>query len=137
MIDANISNIGTKHIQTHNPATAPQPPFKVRIPPDKGSSKQEAQGITDTIQVFTDGSILDDKVGVAAILTRPGKSHRLLHYQLGNSSEYTIFDAELAGLSMGMYLIKTEKAARHATTIGADNQEAIRVTPLGLSCVTR
>ena len=81
----------------------------------------------------TDSLIIDKKVGAAAVLTRPGKEHRTLHYHLGKSTEYTIFDAELAGLSMGIHLINTEKAARHRTTIGADNQAAINTVQNELS----
>jgi ribonuclease HI len=77
--------------------------------------------------------VIEDKVGAAAILTRPGKDHRTLHLHLGKASEYTIFDAELAGLSMGMYLIKTENAAHHKTMIGADNQAAINAIQNELS----
>ena len=133
MIDTDISNIETKPIEIHNPVKPPQLPFKVSILPDKESLKRAAQENTDTIQVYTDGSIIDKKVGVAAVLTRPGKEHRTLHYHLGKSTEYTIFDAELAGLSMGIHLINTEKAARHRTTIGADNQAAINAVQNELS----
>jgi ribonuclease HI/exonuclease III len=124
-LDANISEIDTKPTKTHNPSKPLLPPFTVSIPPDKESSKREAQTNSDEIQVFSDGSIMDDKVGAAAILTRPNKVHRTLHLHLGKSSEYTIYDAELAGLLLGIHLIKTEKKARCETTLGADNQAAI------------
>jgi ribonuclease HI len=93
----------------------------------------QAQSATEIIQVYTDGSVIDDKVGAAAILTRPGKEHRVLHYHLGKSSEYTIYDAELAGISMGVHLIKTEKAARCSTMLGADNQAALQAVQNELS----
>jgi ribonuclease HI len=133
MIDTNIHNIAAKPIEIHNPARPPNPLFRVSIPPDKESSKKEVQENTDTIQVFTDGSIINNKVGAAAILTRPGKEHRTLHYHLSKATEYTIFDVELAGLSMGMHLINTEKAARHSTTLGVDNQAAINAIQNELS----
>jgi ribonuclease HI len=75
-------------------------------------------------------------LGAAAVLTRPGKNHRLLHYHLGNESEYTIYNAELAGLSMGLHLIKTEKKARRGTMIGADNQAAIKAVQNKLSTLS-
>ena len=133
VIDANPDNIGTKAVATHNPETPKRRPFKINIPPDKESSKKEAQKATEEIQVFTDGSVTDDRVGAAAILTRSGKDHRVLHYHLGKASEYTIYDAELAGLSMGMHLIKTEKVARRHTMMGADNQAAINAIQNELS----
>jgi hypothetical protein len=55
-------------------------PFEVRIPKSKESSKREALAASKEIQVFTDGSVINGKVGAAAVLTRPGKNHRLLHY---------------------------------------------------------
>jgi ribonuclease HI len=125
MINTDISETGTNPLTTYNPAKPKTLPYIVRIPPDKESSVREARRVADEIQVFSDGSITDNKVGAAAILTRPGKAHRTLHYHLGKSSEYTIYDAELAGMSMGMHLIKTEKAARRKTTLGVDNQAAI------------
>lgn len=72
-------------------------------------------------------------MGAAAILTRPGKSHHILHYHLGKASEYTIYDAELVGISMAMHLIKTEKYARHNTMIGTDSQAAIKAIQNELS----
>jgi ribonuclease HI len=136
IIDANPSDIGTKAISITNPVKPPPPPFRIKIPPDKESSKKEWQNATEEIQVYTDGSIIDEKVGAAAILTRPGKAHRTLHLHLGKASEYTIYDAELAGLLLGLYLIKTEKKARRRTFLGADNQAAINAIQNELSTPT-
>ena len=102
-------------------------------PPDKDCSKKEAQAASDEIQIFMDGSIINGKVGAAAILTRPGKGHRILHYHLGKASEYTIVDAELVGISLALQLIKTEKKARCHTMIGADSQAAIKAIQNELS----
>jgi len=79
MLNTDVPNIGTKPIAIRNPANPRCPPFTVRIPPDKESSKREAQATQDEIQVFTDGSIIEGKVGAAAILTRSGHAHRTLH----------------------------------------------------------
>jgi hypothetical protein len=40
---------------------------------------------------------------------KPGKAPRVLHYHLGNETEHTvtIHEAELVGLLLGAYLIKT------------------------------
>jgi len=80
-----------------------QRPFKPSIPPDKDSSKRKAQAVTEEIQVFTDGSVLDDKVGATAALTRPDKNHR---------AHTIILDAEQAGvcgpepeLSIHLYVV--------------------------------
>jgi hypothetical protein len=133
MLKANPKDIETKAIATHNPALPQHHPFKIRIPPNKDKSKREAQSATKEIQVYTDGSVIEGKVGAAAILTRPGKDHRTLHLHLGKVSEYTIFDTELAGLSMGIYLIKTENVAHRKTMLGVDNQAAINAVQNELS----
>ena len=36
-----------------------------------------------SVTYLPDGSVLDDKVGATAALTRPGKSHHALHNHLG------------------------------------------------------
>lgn len=117
----------------YDPSKRTKPPFKVRIAASKEDSKKEAQEATEEIQVYTDGSVIDSKVGAAAILTRPGKDHRILRYHLGSESQHTTYDAELVGLSMGMYLIKTEKLARRSTMLGVDCQAAINALQNELS----
>ena len=72
---------------------------------------KEAWERVEEIQVFMDGSVINGKVGAAAVLTRQGKDHRLLHLHLGTADKYNIYEVELAGLLLGMQLIKTEKAA--------------------------
>ena len=133
ILETNPRNLGTKNITTHNPTMTKSKPFKIKIPPDKETSKQEAQHIMDEIQVYMDGSIIDGKVGAAAILTRPGHDHRILRYQLGDVNEQTIYDAELVGILMGVHLIKTEKAAHRNITLGADSQAAIKAVKNELS----
>jgi hypothetical protein len=136
ILPTNPRNIGTKAVATHNPAKQKQRPFNISIPPNKKSSKKEAQTATEEVQVFTDGLIIEDQVGAAAILTWPGKSHRTLHYHLGKSNKFMIYDAELAGLSLGMHLIKTENMAQCSTMLGADNQSAINAVQNKLSTPT-
>jgi ribonuclease HI len=43
----------------------------------------------------------------------------------GPDSEHTVHEAELVGLLLGLYLIKTEKRARTTCVIGIDNQAAM------------
>ncbi|KAI0262976.1 hypothetical protein BGY98DRAFT_1167947 [Russula aff. rugulosa BPL654] len=133
IISTNINDIGTKKVATHNPARPQQQPFMIRISTDKETSIKEAQEVVNKIQVFTDSLVTNDKVDAAVILTRSGNDHRILHYHLGKASEYTIYDTELVGLSMGMHLIKTEKKVRHSTMLDVDNQAAINAIQNELS----
>jgi ribonuclease HI len=79
---------------------------------------------TENIKVYSDRSAQDGKVGAAAVLIRPGKETRKLHYHLGSTEHHTVFEAELVGLLLGLHLIKTEKM-RTSYALGADNQAAI------------
>ncbi len=118
---------------THNPAKSSWPLLKISVPPNKESSKKEVQNATEDIQVFTDGSVIDGKVGPAAVLTRQGKDHQILHLHLGRADSFNNYEAELAGLLLGMHLIKTEKATRRHTAIGTDNQAVISTVQKELS----
>jgi ribonuclease HI len=107
-----------------NPATRYKRPFKIDITSDKEASiKADADG-KEKIKVYSDGSAQEGKVGAAAILIRPGKETRKLHFHLGSTDRHTVFEAELVGLILGLHLIKTEKT-RTSYAIGADNQAAL------------
>jgi ribonuclease HI len=96
----------------------------VDIANDKEASiTADAEG-KEKVKVYSDGSAQEGKVGVAAILIRPGKEMRKLHYHLGTADQHTVFEAELVGLLLGLHLIKTEKT-RTSYTLGADNQAAL------------
>src|SRR5260370_25229962 len=118
---------------THNPAKSSQTLHKISVAPNKESLKKEAQNAMEDIQVFMDGSVIDGKVGAAAVLTRQGKDHRILHLHLRRADSFNNYEAELAGLLLGMHLIKTEKATRRHTAIGMDNQAAISAVQKELS----
>jgi hypothetical protein len=53
-------------------------PFSIHIAENRTDSISEDNNTTEEIRVYTDGSALNGKVGVAAILTRPGRSNRTL-----------------------------------------------------------
>ena len=107
-----------------NPATSHKRPFKVDIAVNKDASvTADAEG-TENIKVYSDGSAQEGKVGAAAVLIRPGKNTRKLHFHLGSIEHHTVFEAELVGLLLGLHLIKTEKS-RTSYALGADNQAAI------------
>ena len=113
------------------PATARDPtlqgelPFVTSIANSREDSIKEAESASKEVQVFTDGSALDGKVGAAAILTRAGKPPRALHLTLGPESEHTVHEAELAGILLGMHLISVESHGNTTFAMGVDNQAAI------------
>ncbi len=100
-------------------------PFTIRIPPNKETSIEEVLRANERVQVFSDGLAANNKVGAMAILTRPGKSHQILHLHLGSNSKHTVHEAELVGILLALQLIKTEKAGQTSFLIGVDNQATL------------
>ena len=93
---------------------------------DRDTSITEAAGAREEIQVYADGSAINGKVGAAAILIRGSKPIRTLHLHLGPESEHTVHEAEIAGILLGLQLIKTEKKTNTSCLIGVDNQAALK-----------
>lgn len=114
------------------PATTVSPtqrgkiPFEIDIAANREASTKGAEDAEEEIQVFTDGSAMNGKVGAAALLVRAGKPTKVLHKHLGPDSEHTVHEAELVGLLLGMHLISTENQSSTTCAIGADNQAALK-----------
>src|SRR5712691_4761864 len=102
-------------------------PFKVSIAENRDDSTKETLNATKEIQVYTDGSAINGKVGATAVLIRAGNPTCTLHLNLGPKSEHTVHEAELAGILLGMHLISTEKHGSTTCALGVDNQAAIKV----------
>ena len=101
-------------------------PFMLSIPADRDTSIREAENAEEEIQVFTDGSALEGKVGAAAILLRAGRPTRSLCFHLGKEKKHTVHEAELVGILLGLHLISTEKRGGTTFALGCDNQAAIK-----------
>jgi ribonuclease HI len=76
------------------------------------------------IQVYTDGSGKDGKIGAAAVLYKNGRKKSDLRFLLGSDTEHTVPEAEGVGLVLGMELIRREYSAGRAS-IAADNVGSI------------
>ena len=111
---------------TRDPTTLGELPFTVNIAPDRDSSIRETENALEAVQVFTDGSATNGKVGAAAVLLRAGNPVRTLRFHLGPEKEHTVHEAELVGILLGMHLIKTEKHGSTTFALGVDNQAAIK-----------
>ena len=62
------------------------------------------------IKAFTDGSIRNDEVEVAAVLCRKGKPMHTLRthkLHLGTASEHMVYEVELVDLLLGLQLVCT------------------------------
>ena len=117
---------------TRDPMLSGKLPFKISIAPDRNSSIREAENVTEVVQVYTDGSATDGKVGVAVVLFRAGSPLCALHFYLGSASKHTIHEAELVGILLRLHLISTEKKGNTTFVLGVDNQAMIKafISPL-------
>lgn len=70
------------------------------------------------------GSDHDGGVGAAAVLYRQG-IHRTLHYHLGSSDRHTVYEAELVGITLGLELLRQERAHVSTAYLALDNQAAV------------
>jgi ribonuclease HI len=115
-------------IETIDPALADStwpPRFRTQIT----DSREEAIRMDDNdrtaIQVYTDGSGKDGKIGAAAVLYRNGCKKASLRYLLGPADRHTVPKAEGTALILGLELIRQE---RRVTTVSmiADNLGSIQ-----------
>lgn len=67
---------------------------------------------------------MTDKVGAAAILKCKGKPNCTLCLHLGTMEQHMVYKAELVGMIMGLYLIKTKKKNTKCT-LSINNQAAL------------
>jgi ribonuclease HI len=126
----NGTKFNPKHIEKipakpRNPAHRGILPFKVSIASSKEALVQEDQNTQELIKIYSDSSAHKGKVGAAAVLTRPGKLHQILHFHLGPENEHMVPKAELIGIILALNLIKTEKKKSTSIAIGTDNQATI------------
>jgi ribonuclease HI len=113
-------------VAMRDPSRTGELPFNTRIAASKEDSAEEAKNTVEEIQIFSDGSALEGKVGASAVLTHKGRPNRTLLYHLGRDSEHTVHEAELTGILLGLHLLKTEKDARIPVLVGVDNQAVIK-----------
>ena len=76
-------------------------PFKMIVQSSKEGPKAADAQALEHIKVYTNGSVHDGRVGVAAIMTKNGKTIDKLHFHLGKMEGHTVFEAELVGMLLG------------------------------------
>jgi len=112
-------------IAARDPMLQGELPFETSIAECREESVKEAKHTDEEVQVFMDGSALNSMVGAATILTREGNPLHMLHLTLGPEDEHTVYEAELAGILLGMHLISTESHGSTTFAMGVDNQVVI------------
>jgi len=82
------------------------------------------------IQVYSDGSGIEGKIGAAAVLYRDGVLQGELRFHLGSDKHHTVYEGEGIGMVLGLELIRSERHVNRLTSMGVDNQAAISATGL-------
>ena len=120
--------INTEKIPTvaRNPSKIGKIPIRISIADSREVSIEQTENTKKDLQVFSDSSALEGKVGVAAILIHKGRHVETLHYHLGSDKEHTVHEAELVGILLGMHLLNSRKGKKVSAMIGIDNQAAIK-----------
>jgi ribonuclease HI len=98
---------------------------RIDIPSSKEASKEKDQSTAEPVKVYSDGSAHNSGVGAAAVLRRIGQPDRVLKVHLGPTGQHTVYEAELAGMILGLHLIKTEKRNKVGCVLNVDNQAAL------------
>jgi len=120
--------INTKKIPTmaRNPSKIGKIPIRISITDSREESIEQTENAKEDLQVFSDGSALEGKVGAAAILIHKGRHVKTLHYHLGSDKEHMVHEAKLVGILLGMHLLNSRKGKKASAMIGIDNQAAIK-----------
>jgi ribonuclease HI len=95
------------------------------IAEDIETAIQEANNTTEHVQIFTDGSHIEGKVGAAADLWIGNFKATQAQKHLGEDQNYTIFEAELIGIAMAVGII-WDRSYDEPVMIGTDSQAAIK-----------
>ena len=117
-----------------NPNLTGKLSFVIRIPVDRDSSIQEATNAEEEIQVYSDRSTIEGKVGAAAILMRAGRTMCLLHFHLGAEGKYTVHKVELIEILLGLHLISMKRKGWTSVALRSNNQATIKAFNSNLRC---
>jgi hypothetical protein len=70
--------------------------------------EQEERTMAD-VKIFTDGPMMNGRVGAAAVLIREGTEDRTLKVYLDPDTEHEVYGAEVIGLQLGLHLLESER----------------------------
>ena len=77
-------------------------------------------------KVYTDGSRYKGGIGVVVVLYKGDRIVRLLQFHLGPKTEHTVYESEIIGISLALYLLTLLRLQILSTiVIGLDNQATI------------
>ena len=91
---------------------------------DDGEGPPEGEDEEVDIQVFSNGSGIDNKVRAAAVMYKRGRESKTVRYHIGALMDHTVFEAEAIGLLLVLHLLSFERDARKVK-IRLDNQAVL------------
>ncbi|CDO68069.1 hypothetical protein BN946_scf184347.g6 [Trametes cinnabarina] len=143
ILDAYRSHLDYRHTERIRPARLSprwRPRHRTHVLDDReAAADDDPNWAKDGMwRLYTDGSACDGGVGAAAILYPPGRARpRHLYLHLGPDTRHTVYEAELAGVLLGMELIHRERRCNSAVSIALDNKAAIQASTLRSSAPGR
>ena len=75
-------------------------PYTIQIAATKEDATRNHDRISVGTQIYTDGSLIDKKVGAVASLYPENGVPQMLSYHLGNADHHTVYKAEAVGLTL-------------------------------------
>ena len=101
-------------------------PIQISITDSREDSIAEAENAKEEVQIFSDGSVLEGKVGTAAVLIYKGRHTQTLYYHLGSDEEHMVHEVESVGILLRLHILSSRKSKKASAIIGVDNQAAIK-----------
>ena len=103
--------------------------IRVHIPNNIDKAIQDLQDNNSDVKVYTDGSGMQGKIGVAAVLYHNGRMKTNMWYKLGAQEHHTVYEGEGIGAVLGARLISQEWGVQSATFC-IDSQAIIKAIQL-------
>ncbi|KAF7346431.1 RNA-directed DNA polymerase from transposon X-element [Mycena sanguinolenta] len=105
-------------------------PLEVRVAESKEEAKEAALKETARVTLFSDGSLIDGRVGAAGLLCVDGTVKRVKGLRLGSAKRYGVYEAEGVGqiLALECLRLEAEEWINGIVPLGLDNTAAIRAT---------
>lgn len=104
-----------------------RPLLRTHIDDTRDAATQTATELPNQeVIIYSDGSGYGGEAGAAASLWINGTKKKTLRYHLGSLHEHTVYEAELIGVILGIYILLKYRGDKIFATIALDNQAVIR-----------
>ncbi|KAJ3473815.1 hypothetical protein NLI96_g12812 [Meripilus lineatus] len=98
----------------------------VVILPGKEQAIEEIAQLEEESVLYSDRSAYEGGMGAAAVLEREGRVTKRLRAHLGKVEEHTVYEAELAGIILALWISRSTTMDTETILICLDNQAALK-----------